>query len=71
MFWFLLRYSLTEQGLSLAERLESVEQGMKAASDGGGERFHSGEAEEEERGEPGVVDLTCSDEDDDTKDRIE
>lgn len=43
------RYSLTDEGLSLAERLESAER-------------EEDEEEEEEGGGPGLVDLTCSDE---------
>ncbi|XP_028994827.1 crossover junction endonuclease MUS81 [Betta splendens] len=56
------RYSLTEEGLSLAARLQSVEQGTRVASE-----FHSEEAEEEEAVGEAVVDLTVSDEDDDEK----
>uniref|UniRef100_A0A7N6BFK6 Crossover junction endonuclease MUS81 n=1 Tax=Anabas testudineus TaxID=64144 RepID=A0A7N6BFK6_ANATE len=57
------RYSLTEEGLALAERLESAEQGTKAPE---GDREEE-EGEKEEGENPGVVDLTCSDEDDDEK----
>ncbi|XP_071315910.1 crossover junction endonuclease MUS81 isoform X2 [Trachinotus anak] len=72
------RYSLTEEGLALAERLESAEQGAKDQSEGDRVEVRSeGEeeaaaAEEEEGGGPGVVDLTGSDEDEEEKeeDRI-
>uniref|UniRef100_A0A4W6CFD2 Crossover junction endonuclease MUS81 n=1 Tax=Lates calcarifer TaxID=8187 RepID=A0A4W6CFD2_LATCA len=59
------RYSLTEQGLALAERLESAEQGTKGNTEEGGVEVRSEgeEVEEEEEGGPGVVDLTGSDED--------
>ncbi|KAM7366527.1 hypothetical protein PAMP_015963 [Pampus punctatissimus] len=59
------RFSLTDEGLALAERLESVERGIKDGPQGDGE-------EDEEEGAPGVVDLTCSDDDDedDEEDRI-
>lgn len=73
VFFLSLRYSLTEEGLALAERLESVEQGTKDAPEGDREEFQS-EGEEEKEGEgPGLVDLTGSDEDDDEKkeDRIQ
>uniref|UniRef100_A0A4W6C841 Crossover junction endonuclease MUS81 n=1 Tax=Lates calcarifer TaxID=8187 RepID=A0A4W6C841_LATCA len=54
------RYSLTEQGLALAERLESAEQGTKGNTEEGGVEVRSEgeEVEEEEEGGPGVVDLT-------------
>ncbi|XP_068611765.1 crossover junction endonuclease MUS81 [Brachionichthys hirsutus] len=54
------RYSLTEEGLALAERLESVER----ATTGAEVRKEAEEKEEEEEGSPGVVDLTASDDDD-------
>lgn len=54
-----LRYSLTDEGLALAERLDSADQGAKE----GPEEVRS-EGEEDEEGGPGVVDLTGSDDDD-------
>lgn len=75
VFFLTLRYSLTEEGLALAERLESVEKGDKDAPEGDREesRSEGEEGEEEEGGDPGVVDLTGSDEDDEEKeeDRIQ
>lgn len=66
-----LRYSLTEDGLALAERLDSAEERTK---DGPEERdkekvISEGEEEdeEEEEGGPGVVDLTGSDEGEEDK----
>nr|XP_040035625.1 crossover junction endonuclease MUS81 [Gasterosteus aculeatus aculeatus] len=61
------RYSLTEDGLALAERLESVEHDPKDVprGDGGeatGEEWLDEEEEEEQRA-PGLVDLTASDDD--------
>ncbi|XP_041821231.1 crossover junction endonuclease MUS81 isoform X2 [Chelmon rostratus] len=53
------RYSLTDEGLALAERLDSADQGAKE----GPEEVRS-EGEEGEEGGPGVVDLTGSDDDD-------
>lgn len=66
-----LRYSLTEEGLSLAERLESAEHGTTDGPEGGrvevrSEGEEAGEEGEEEGG-PGVVDLTGSDEDEEEK----
>lgn len=61
-----LRYSLTEEGLALAERLESVEQGAKDGPEGDREEVRS-EGEEDEEGGPGVVDLTGSDDDEEEK----
>ncbi|XP_042368423.1 LOW QUALITY PROTEIN: crossover junction endonuclease MUS81 [Plectropomus leopardus] len=59
------RYSLTEEGLALAERLDSVEQ-TKAGSEGDREEEQEEEEEEEEEeGGPGLVDLTADDDDDD------
>ncbi|XP_022616887.1 crossover junction endonuclease MUS81 [Seriola dumerili] len=57
------RYSLTEEGLSLAERLESAEQGTKdkPVGDRVEVRSEGEEVEEDEEGGPGVVDLTGSD----------
>ncbi|KAM9335655.1 crossover junction endonuclease MUS81 [Symphorus nematophorus] len=57
------RYSLTEEGLALAERLDSAEHGTKDGPDGDREEVRSEgeEDEEEEDGGPGVVDLTGSD----------
>ncbi|XP_034713011.1 crossover junction endonuclease MUS81 isoform X2 [Etheostoma cragini] len=60
------RYSLTEEGLALAERLESIEQGTQDGPEGDREEARSegeGDAEEEDGG-PGLVDLTASDDDD-------
>ncbi|XP_044038846.1 crossover junction endonuclease MUS81 [Siniperca chuatsi] len=68
------RYSLTEEGLALAERLESVEQGTKDGPEGDREEVRSeGEEDvEEEEGGLRVVDLTGSDDDEEEKeeDRI-
>ncbi|XP_038586653.1 crossover junction endonuclease MUS81 isoform X1 [Micropterus salmoides] len=63
------RYSLTEEGLALAERLESAEQGTKDGPEGDGEGVRS-EGEEEEGG-PGVVDLTGSDDDGEEEEKEE
>ncbi|XP_039996268.1 crossover junction endonuclease MUS81 isoform X2 [Xiphias gladius] len=65
------RYSLTEEGLALAERLESAEHGTTDGPEGGrvevrSEGEEAGEEGEEEGG-PGVVDLTGSDEDEEEK----
>nr|XP_061816559.1 crossover junction endonuclease MUS81-like isoform X1 [Nerophis lumbriciformis] len=64
------RYSLTQEGVSLAQRLDSVEPGSKA-----GPHVIGDEEEEEEEGGPAVVDLTCSgggdDDDDDDEDEEE
>ncbi|KAK9524983.1 hypothetical protein VZT92_017339 [Zoarces viviparus] len=51
------RYSLTEEGVALAERLESVEEDTEDGPEGDGEEARS---EEEECG-AGLVDLTASD----------
>ncbi len=59
-----LRYSLTEEGLALAERLESV--GTKDGPEGDREEVRS-EGDEDEEGGPGVVDLTGSDDDEEEK----
>ncbi|XP_054457570.1 crossover junction endonuclease MUS81 [Anoplopoma fimbria] len=68
------RYSLTEDGLALAERLESVEQETKDGPEGDKEEARSEEEvdKEEEDGGSGLVDLTASDEDEEEKeeDRI-
>ncbi|XP_062300940.1 crossover junction endonuclease MUS81 [Scomber scombrus] len=68
------RYSLTDEGSALAERLESAEEGTKEGPDGDREEGRSeGEEEDdkEEEGGPGVVDLTASDSDDnEEQDRI-
>ncbi|XP_041842673.1 crossover junction endonuclease MUS81 [Melanotaenia boesemani] len=56
------RFSLTEQGLALAERLASVEQETKDGPEGDREEVRS-EGEELEEDEEGVVDLTESGED--------
>ncbi|XP_061921538.1 crossover junction endonuclease MUS81 [Entelurus aequoreus] len=61
------RYSLTQEGVSLARRLDSVEPGSKAGP-------HVIGDEEEEEGGPAVVDLTGSggdDDDDDDEDEEE
>ncbi|XP_029943938.1 structure-specific endonuclease subunit MUS81 [Salarias fasciatus] len=50
------RFSLTDEGLALAERLESAEQDSRKEEE-------EEEEEEEEGGGPGVVDLTWSDDD--------
>ncbi|XP_067436210.1 crossover junction endonuclease MUS81 [Thunnus thynnus] len=63
------RYSLTDEGLALAERLESVEKGTKDGPEGDREECRSEDEEEEDSG-PGVVDLTGSD-DDNEEDRID
>ncbi|XP_068163974.1 crossover junction endonuclease MUS81 [Antennarius striatus] len=53
------RYTLTDEGLALAERLELVERGTS------GEEIRKEEAmAEEEENSPGIVDLTASDDDD-------
>ncbi|TKS93014.1 Crossover junction endonuclease MUS81 [Collichthys lucidus] len=62
------RYSLTEDGLALAERLDSAEERTKEERDK--EKVVSEgaeEDEEEEEGGPGVVDLTGSDEGEEDK----
>lgn len=56
----LFRYSLTEDGLVLAERLDSAEH-VKQASTEVARAKNEGEDEEER---PGVVDLTGSDDED-------
>ncbi|TDG99539.1 hypothetical protein EPR50_G00194730 [Perca flavescens] len=63
------RYSLTEEGLALAQRLECVEQGTKDGPEGDREEARSeGEGDAEEaHGGPGLVDLTASDDDDEEK----
>ena len=60
-----LRYSLTEEGLALAERLQSAEQ---ETEDGPEEVRSEGEEEEEEEG---LVDLTASDDDDEEEKKEE
>ncbi|XP_035463395.2 crossover junction endonuclease MUS81 [Scophthalmus maximus] len=57
------RYSLSEEGLALAERLDAAERGSEARGEG------SQVQEEEEEGGPGVVDLTASDEEEEEEDR--
>ncbi|XP_033507740.2 structure-specific endonuclease subunit MUS81 isoform X1 [Epinephelus lanceolatus] len=66
------RYSLTDEGLALAERLESANQGSKDGPEGDTEEVRSEGEEDEEEGGPGLVDLTASDDDEDEKeeDRI-
>lgn len=75
VFLFSVRYSLTEEGLALAERLESVEKEAKDAPEEirGESRSEGEEGEDEEGGNPKVVDLTRSDDDDEEKeeDRIQ
>ncbi|KAM6960413.1 crossover junction endonuclease MUS81 [Tautogolabrus adspersus] len=61
------RYSLTEEGLALAERLESAELQNKDGAEGDKEEDRSEGEEEVEDGGPKVVDLTCSDDDGDTE----
>nr|XP_020479944.1 crossover junction endonuclease MUS81 isoform X2 [Monopterus albus] len=58
------RYSLTEEGLALAERLESVERERKDGPEQGRERLRG---EGEEGSGPEVVDLTGSDEEEKEK----
>ncbi|KAM3857350.1 crossover junction endonuclease MUS81, partial [Diretmus argenteus] len=70
------RYSLTETGLALAERLDSREQGTNEGPerDRNGERGGEEEEKEEEGGGSGVVDLTPSDneeEEEEEEDRIQ
>ncbi|KAI3376160.1 hypothetical protein L3Q82_016685, partial [Scortum barcoo] len=63
------RYSLTEEGLALAERLEAAEQATKDGAEGEREELRS-EGEEEEEGGPGVVDLTGSDDDEEEEEEV-
>ncbi|XP_074554984.1 crossover junction endonuclease MUS81 [Halichoeres trimaculatus] len=63
------RYSLTDEGLALAQRLEAAEQEGKGGAEGDREEVRS-EGEEEESG-PGVVDLTASDEDEEEEKEID
>ncbi|KAM4612331.1 crossover junction endonuclease MUS81 isoform 2-T2 [Polymixia lowei] len=72
------RYSLTEEGLSLAQRLESGEQGANEGQERGrtGERDGAevrgeGEEEEEEGVGPGVVDLTAGDDDEEDEEDLD
>ncbi|XP_059199783.1 crossover junction endonuclease MUS81 isoform X2 [Centropristis striata] len=60
------RYSLTEEGLALAEHLESAEQATKDVPGQAreGARGEGEEQEEEEGGGPGPVDLTTTDDED-------
>ncbi|XP_034412714.1 crossover junction endonuclease MUS81 isoform X2 [Cyclopterus lumpus] len=67
------RYSLTEEGLALAERLESAERDDEDDEDGedGEEASREGEVDQEGGdGGPGLVDLTASDEDEEEEDDI-
>ncbi|KAM8899418.1 crossover junction endonuclease MUS81 isoform 1-T2 [Spinachia spinachia] len=61
------RYSLTEEGLALAERLESVEHDPEGVKDATGEEWL--DQEEEERA-PGLVDLTASDDEEEEDDDV-
>ncbi|KAM4537231.1 crossover junction endonuclease MUS81 [Odontesthes bonariensis] len=61
------RFSLTEEGLALAERLASAEQETKGGAKGDGEEVRS-QGEELEEEEEGVVDLTESGEDEEKED---
>nr|XP_020514334.1 crossover junction endonuclease MUS81 [Labrus bergylta] len=65
------RYSLTDDGLALAERLESAEPQNKDEEEEGRSEGEEGRSEgDEEEGGPKVVDLTCSDDDDEEDDRV-
>lgn len=61
-----LRYSLTDEGLALAERLESVEHKTKDGPEGEQEEAKSDAEEEEDV--PCVVDLTGSDDGEESED---
>ncbi|XP_069374698.1 crossover junction endonuclease MUS81 isoform X2 [Paralichthys olivaceus] len=61
------RFSLTDEGLILAERLEAAEEGSKDRVEVRSEREEVEEVEEEDG--PGVVDLTCSDDEEEKEDR--
>lgn len=62
-----LRYSLTDEGLALAERLESVEHKTKDGPEREQEEAKS-DVEEEEEDVPCVVDLTGSDDGEESED---
>ncbi|XP_034088392.1 crossover junction endonuclease MUS81-like, partial [Gymnodraco acuticeps] len=68
------RYSLTEEGLALGERLESLEEHLESLEGTKGPegdreeaRSEGNEQEEGEEGGPGIVDLTVSDDDEEEK----
>ncbi|XP_033979219.1 crossover junction endonuclease MUS81-like [Trematomus bernacchii] len=61
------RYSLTEEGLALGERLESLEGTKGPEGDREEARSEGNEQEEGEEGGPGFVDLTVSDDDEEEK----
>ena len=61
------RFSLTEEGLALAEKLASAEQETKGGAKGDGEEVRS-QGEELEEEEEVVVDLTESGEDEEKED---
>ncbi|XP_034080861.1 crossover junction endonuclease MUS81-like, partial [Gymnodraco acuticeps] len=61
------RYSLTEEGLALGERLESLEGTKGPEGDREEARSEGNEQEEGEEGGPGIVDLTVSDDDEEEK----
>ncbi|XP_062239425.1 crossover junction endonuclease MUS81 isoform X1 [Platichthys flesus] len=61
------RFSLTDEGRILAERLEAAEEGSKDRVETRSEREEEEEVEEE--GGPGVVDLTCSDEEEEEEEK--
>jgi len=63
----LFRYSLTEEGLALGERLESLEGTKGPEGDREEARSEGNEQEEGEEGGPGFVDLTVSDDDEEEK----
>ncbi|CAJ1085816.1 crossover junction endonuclease MUS81 [Xyrichtys novacula] len=66
------RYSLTDEGLALAERLESAElenKGDEVRSEGAKEEEKEEEEEEEEENGPGVVDLTASDDEEEEEEK--
>ncbi|KAJ4949205.1 hypothetical protein JOQ06_020723 [Pogonophryne albipinna] len=67
------RYSLTEEGLALGERLESLEGTKGPEGDREEARSEGNEQEEGVEGGPGIVDLTVSDDDKEEKeeDRIQ
>lgn len=61
------RYSLTEEGLALGERLESLEGTKGPEGDREEARSEGNEQEEGEEGGTGIVDLTVSDDDEEEK----
>ncbi|KAJ4924570.1 hypothetical protein JOQ06_003525 [Pogonophryne albipinna] len=60
-------YSLTEEGLALGERLESLEGTKGPEGDREEARSEGNEQEEGEEGGTGIVDLTVSDDDEEEK----